>query len=153
MRWQENYSAGLPVASVASTTDNELGCKVLVVTKCWVCCCWVFCWEGWMLRLSTKFKSVWEKGTIIGGCGPPRPSSKAEVGVKVALEVGGSEGCPLPGTWPPWRPWSGVWNPPPEFGPLNSQDVLAPLLLPGFISVEPFEPGDNWLSSKNLQAL
>ena len=54
-----------------------------------------------MLRLSTKFKSVWEKGTIIGGCGPPRPSSKAEVGVKVALEVGGSEGCPLPGTWPP----------------------------------------------------
>ena len=136
---------------MGSTTDNELGCKVLEVTKCWVCCCWVFCWVGWMVRLSTKFRSVCEKG-IMGLCWPPGPplwvSSKADVGVKVAFEVGGF--CGFWGCWPTPCKWSWVWKPPVP-GPLKSQEVAPPLELPGDIRPDPLDPGDNWPSSKNLK--
>ena len=148
--WYKNFSNWYSL--VASTTDNELGCKVLDVTKwvccCWCCCCcWVFWWEGWRVKLSTKLRSVCEKG-IIGPPGGPTPgfrvSSKADVGVKVADDVGGG--------WTPCK-WSGVWNPPPELGPLKSQEVPEPLPVPGFIIPDPLEPGDNWLSSRNLKLL
>ena len=54
------------------------------------------------------------------------------------------------GRCPPWR-WSAGWNPVPDPGPLKSQELPLPLLVPGFIMEDPLEPGVTWPSSRNLK--
>ena len=54
------------------------------------------------------------------------------------------------GRCPPWR-WSAGWNPVPDPGPLKSQELPLPLLVPGFIMEDPLAPGVTWPSSRNLK--
>ena len=39
----------------------------------------------------------------------------------------------------------------PDPGPLKSQELPLPLLVPGFIMEDPLEPGVTWPSSRNLK--